>query len=606
MTKIRLFFALLATLVSTVTALAQPQHDPELTTYLNQVQQTYEMGNQEELKALFTYEGQSTWLDRIQSLEPSRQQGSSTIIEANEDSATVLMFFKAAVSHPYVATMLQSELSGFYKLRKDSVWHIADKVAIDRANRIRQHGLNIVIDPGVAMQVVDTLLIDVGDPLGFWMILNSKANVTQVIFQGEEVDFTFQSGLLWMDKTNIQGGELIITYSLDTAAFNTAEQIRFAKENAYLRQNFWHPMLKYGSTKDIADFSITVQIPAEYQLSTSFPVTSSVQDGIRYIRSESTYPAADIALLYDNAWEVEQREYSPMTFEIFATSDYIPQKNNLFNTLKETYDFLVSKFGKCLGNYFGAAQSRLLKGNYWSAKNNSIVISAENGGDAIFKEPVPRAVVAHEMSHAWTQPTGPARLFLMEGWAMFVETYFIRRAYGDSTTQVFWQIRRKRYFDNHDSNVSLWEDENNSGISYEKGAWVLKIMRDQLGEKVFEQGFKNYVQNTITPDKDIHAFAKSMSAAASSDVWPMLETWLKSQHVPEIKAYVSDGQLVIEQTGEDTFQFPLEIRLETARETITRTFTIDKKINRFPLGQAEEINAILVDPHHKMLMTVRK
>ena len=606
MTRFKLCFVSVTTLVSTITALAQPQYDPELTTYLNQVQQTYETGNQEELKALFTYEGQSTWLDRIQSLEPSRQQGSSTIIEANEDSATVLMFFKAVVSHPYVATMLQSELSGFYKLRKDSVWHIADKVAIDRANRIRQHGLNIVIDPGVAMQVVDTLLIDVGDPLGFWMTLNSKANVTQAIFQGEEVDFTFQSGLLWVDKTDVQGGELIVTYSLDTAAFNTAEQIRFAKEYAYLRQNFWHPMLKYGSTKDIADFSITVQIPAEYQLSTSFPVTSSVQDGIKYIQSKSTYPAADLALLYDNAWEVEQREYSPMTFEIFATSDYVPQKNNLFNTLEETYDFLVSKFGKCLGNYFGAAQSRPLKGTYWSGKTNSIVISAENGGDAIFKEPIPRAVVAHEMSHAWTQPTGPARLFLMEGWAMFIETYFIRRAYGDSTIQVFWQIRRKRYFDNHDSNTSLWEDENNSGVSYEKGAWVLKILRDQLGERVFEQGFKNYIQNTITPDKGIHAFAKSMSVAAGFDVWPMLETWLKSRHIPEVKAQVDDGQLVVAQTGEDVFEFPLEIRLVTASDTITQTYAINKKISRFPLNHADDITAVRIDPNNEMLLTVRE
>ena len=606
MTRFKLCFVSVTTLVSTITALAQPQHDPELTTYLNQVQQTYETGNQEEMKALFAYEGQSTWLDWIRTLDLSRQQGSNTIIEATEDSATVLMFFKAKVSHPYVATMFQSGLSGFYKLRKDSVWHIADKVAIDRANRIRQHGLNIVIDPGVAIQVVDTLLIDVEDPLGFWLTLNSEAHVTQIIFQGKEVDFTFQSGLLWIDKTDVQGGELIVTYSLDTAAFNTPEQIRFVKEYAYLRQNFWHPMLKYGSTKDIADFSITVQIPAEYQLSTSFPVTSSVQDGIRYIQSKSTYPAADLALLYDNAWEVERREYSPMTFEIFATSDYVPQKENLFNTLEEIYDLLVSKFGKCLGNYFGAVQSRLLKGTYWSAKTNSIIISAENGGEPTFEEPIPRAVVAHEMSHAWTQPTGPARFFLMEGWAMFVETYFIQRAYGDAITQAFWQIRRKSYFDDYNGNMSLWEDENNSGISYEKGGWVLKILRDQLGEKVFEQGFKNYIQNTITPDKDIYAFAKSMSVAAGFDVWPMLETWLKSRHIPEVKAQVDDGQLVVAQTGEDVFEFPLEIRLVTASDTITQTYAINKKISRFPLNRADDITAVRIDPNNEMLLTVRE
>ena len=213
---------------------------------------------------------------------------------------------------------------------------------------IKQHRLDITIDPGVRMWITDTLLVDVDDPLGFWATLNSKAKVTKVLLQGEEIDFTFRGGLLSVNQTDIRNGELVINYSLSREA-----------------------------------------------------------------------------------------------------------------------DLLASKFGESLNSYFGAVQSTLLKGDY-------------------------------------------------------------QQTYGDSTVRVFWRTRRESYLSNSDGKTALWSDSYGS-IFYNKGPWVLKILRDQLGEKTFEAGFKNYIQNTLTPDKDIYAFAKSMSAAAGFDVWPMLETWLKSK-----------------------------------------------------------------------------
>ena len=604
MTKISPMLIVLLMHVFTAAAVAQSSGDSSLVTYLNQVKQIYETGSQEQLKRLFTDPKQTdliTWIDKY---EVSRESITVQVIKATQDSATVLMFCQASAPLASTVTAFQAGLSGFYTLRKEQTWQLVDKIPIDRANRIRQQTLYMVIDPGVTVQVVDTLLVDMVDPLGFQMTLNSKAIVAQVHLNGQEVDFSFQSGLLWIDKINIQQGKLVVTYSLEADAFNMPEYTRFAEEYGYLRQNYWHPMLKYGSTHDIADFFIHVQIPADYQLTTSFPVTSQVRNGNRYIASQSTYPTADLALLYDKEWEVTARSYPPMTFEFFATSDYTPSKEKVFEEMRKINDLLVSKFSSSSGNYFAAVQSRLLKGSYWSAKTNSIFISAENGGAPTIQDPIPRAIVAHEISHAWTQPTGKARLFLMEGWATFVESYFLQEAYGDSVVHAFWQRQKNQYLEHFDGKMSLWEDETNSNVSYFKGAWVLKILRDMLGEAMFEQGFKNYIQNTINEAKDIHAFSESMSAAAGYDLWPMLETWLKSQHIPEVKAQMRNGQLIVEQTGDDIFHFPLAIQLETAQDTTTQTYIIDKEINRFPLENAEAVTQILIDPQQEMLLTV--
>ena len=604
MTKISPMLIVLLMHVFTAAAVAQSSGDSSLVTYLNQVKQIYETGSQEQLKRLFTDPKQTDLITWIHKYEVSRESITVQVIKATQDSATVLMFCQASAPLASTVTAFQAGLSGFYTLRKEQTWQLVDKIPIDRANRIRQQTLYMVIDPGVTVQVVDTLLVDMVDPLGFQMTLNSKAIVAQVHLNGQEVDFSFQSGLLWIDKTNVQQGKLVVTYSLGDDAFNMPEYTRFAEEYGYLRQNYWHPMLKYGSTHDIADFFIHVQIPADYQLTTSFPVTSQVRNDTRYIASQSTYPTADLALLYDKEWEVTARSYPPMTFELFATSNYTPSKEEVFEEMRKSNDLLVSKFGSSSGNYFAAVQSRLLKGSYWSAKTNSIFISAENGGDPTIQDPIPRAIVAHEISHAWTQPTGKARLFLMEGWATFVESYFLQEAYGDSVVHAFWQRQKNQYLEHFDGKMSLWEDETNSNVSYFKGAWVLKILRDMLGEAMFEQGFKNYIQNTINEAKDIHAFSESMSAAAGYDLWPMLETWLKSQHIPEVKAQMRNGQLIVKQTGDDIFHFPLAIQLETAQDTTTQTYIIDKEINRFPLENAEAVTQILIDPQQEMLLTV--
>lgn len=608
MTKNKRFLAPLVALVLTTTVNAQPVNEPELTTYLNQLQQTYKTGSPEELKEVFGFDGQLGLVDLVIEYEIPRRSGKIQVVKAEPDSAIALLTFGLNTSNSDLATFISSGLSGFYQLAKnDQDWHLTDKIKIDRANQIKDHRLGVAIEPGKVVRIVDTLLVEATDPLGFWVTLNSGAQIAQVDFQGQKVDFFFQDGLLWVDKTNRDSALLRLEYLLDAEALNDEEHLYFTSEYGLLRQNYWHPMFDYGSAQGVASFTVHAQIPARYQLTTSLPMNSYVRDGTRHIQSRSIYPTEDLALLYDAEWLVEQRQHQSTTLEIFATADYRPTRAALFDNLQHAYDLLSDKFGKCPGDYQGTVQARMLPGDGWFARTNSIIISRDSGEYNLMSFPAPRAILAHEVSHAWTNPTGPASLFLIEGWATFVETYFLREAFGDTTVHRFWKTQKEYYLEgDYEGKASLWEDNTNNGVSYSKGAWVLKILRDQLGERVFEQGFKNYIQNTITPDKDIHAFAKSMSATAGSDVWPMLETWLKSRHIPEVKAYVNNGQLVVEQTGEDIFQFPLEIQLKIADKTIAQTYSIDEKISRFPLNSIEAVTAIQIDPDNRMLLTVGK
>lgn len=139
-----------------------------------------------------------------------------------------------------------------------------------------------------------------------------------------------------------------------------------------------------------------------------------------------------------------------------------------------------------------------------------------------------------------------------------------------------------------------------------KGSWVFKILKDLLGEDVFEDGLTKYIQNSITPEKDIHAFAKSMSAAAIFEVWPILEPWLKSTHIPEVKAYTQNGHLIIDQLS-GVFHFPLEIQIKFDQKTHANTYLVTEKSNKYPLDiNYSDVTAITIDPNQQMLLKIKQ
>ena len=602
-----ILFTIIFSVIFSLSVLAQNRNN-HLREFLDTFQKVYESGTYDDLQALFPGDEQKQLVAYIQQLEIPRSQGITEVIQQNQDSAIVFLTTQAETSHPLLNTMIPSGLSGFYRLQKDQQgWHLTEKIPIDRNNRITRQNLDVEVLPGEKLKVRDTLTIDIADSLGFWMTLHNHADISNVQLNNTETDFFFESGIFRLNSRKTDHATLVITYAIDAKFLRSDENPNFENSYGLIRQNNWHPMFDYGSKNDIADFLLKVKIPANYHLTTSFAQVEQVDDTVRTIYARSPYRTSDVALVYDNAWEVEKHQYEGITIEIFTTPDFQPSRNTLLNQAKETYDLLASKFGPPPGDYLGVAQQRASPYSGWFARTNDIIISYGNGGDNLKAKPWPRAYLAHEVSHAWTVPSGPARLFLMEGWATYIETYFLQEAYGDSTVQLFWDKQREAYLEgDYEGKISLWNDATNSGVSYYKGSWVFKILKDLLGEDVFEDGLTKYIQNSITPEKDIHAFAKSMSVAASFEVWPILESWLKSTHIPEVKAYTQNGHLIIDQLN-GVFHFPLEIQIKSDQETHMDTYLVTEKSNKYPLEvNYSDVTAITIDPNQQMLLKIKQ
>ena len=114
-------------------------------------------------------------------------------------------------------------------------------------------------------------------------------------------------------------------------------------------------------------------------------------------------------------------------------------------------------------------------------------------------------LIAHEIAHQWfgdsvTESTW-SDLWLSEGFATYFAGLFLQRYEGEevfqrymknAATRVFEYEKKKRtpIFDRDTENLMELLNANN----YQKGAWVLHMLRSNFGDEVFFRGIRNYYE----------------------------------------------------------------------------------------------------------------
>src|SRR2546427_9923820 len=113
------------------------------------------------------------------------------------------------------------------------------------------------------------------------------------------------------------------------------------------------------------------------------------------------------------------------------------------------------------------------------------------------------SVVAHEIAHQWfgdsvTESTW-ADLWLSEGFATYFAGLFIQKHDGEDAFREYLRNAAQRYFNFEKRAQSPIHDTETTNLmsllnpnNYEKGAWVLHMLRSQLGDEAFFKGVREY------------------------------------------------------------------------------------------------------------------
>jgi aminopeptidase N len=232
------------------------------------------------------------------------------------------------------------------------------------------------------------------------------------------------------------------------------------------------------------------------------------------------------------------------------------------------------------------------------------------------------SVDAHEIAHQWfgdsvTESTW-ADLWLSEGFATYFAGLFFERAEGQMVFTEYMRDNAKSYFEYekkrrspiHDTQTEKLFDLLNPN-NYEKGGWVLHMLRRTLGDKAFFKGLKSYYaahrESTATTE-DLRAV---LERSSGKNLRTFFDRWIYKAGHPIYKAtWTEKGDGMVEITltqTQDDEAFLQPVIVEVVSSTGKRRFQIVPSSKEAKITvRSPKPERIIVDPDESVLKEVVK
>ena len=147
-------------------------------------------------------------------------------------------------------------------------------------------------------------------------------------------------------------------------------------------------------------------------------------------------------------------------------------------------------------------------------------------------------VNAHELSHQWfgdlvTAKSGEHH-WLQEGFATCYALLAERDIFGDDYFyfKLYQSAQDLGRQDATGKGTSLLNPKSSSLTFYQRGAWVLCALRNRVGDNVFRQAVKNYLEKNKFNNVETSDFIKEVEVLAEQDLTDFVDKWILQKEFP--------------------------------------------------------------------------
>lgn len=237
-----------------------------------------------------------------------------------------------------------------------------------------------------------------------------------------------------------------------------------------------------------------------------------------------------------------------------------------------------------------------------------------------------RNVVIHELAHQWfgnavTETTWDDA-WLSEGFATYFTLLFIENAYGQEEFINGIKASRKTVYDltKKDSAWAIVAERSaekglvTSGLTYQKGAWVLHMLRDRMGQDAFRKGIQAYYKKFYNANATTNDFITEMEKAANQNLRGFFTQYLTRADNLQLKgswAYDNKTQQITvtlqqTQSSRTPFDFPIEVAIYKAGNAAPeiKKFTVNSLQTSFNIPSATKPDLLLLDPRTVLLAEI--
>ncbi len=256
-------------------------------------------------------------------------------------------------------------------------------------------------------------------------------------------------------------------------------------------------------------------------------------------------------------------------------------------------------------------------------------------------------LISHEIAHQWCGNLVTcnewSHIWLNEGFATYCELLYWENSRGTNEFYLNLLKNADKYFEEVDkfykrsvvTKVYKHPDELFDAHSYEKGGYVLHMIRNYIGEELFKKCLKTYIQKYRGKNVDTENFHKIIEEISGKNMDTFFDQWVYRKGHPELdveiylensntedinenkitilKVKIMQSQELNDNTATSSiFEFPLEIKLifsndKGESEEKKNTILINKKITEhiFHMQKNNKIEWISIDPQFKILKKVK-
>ena len=225
-------------------------------------------------------------------------------------------------------------------------------------------------------------------------------------------------------------------------------------------------------------------------------------------------------------------------------------------------------------------------------------------------------LIAHEMVHQWfgnmASEKNFAHLWLSEGFATYLTNYYFEKTYGADTANKRLREEREqviRFAEKSSTpvvdSVSSYMELLNAN-SYQKGGWVLHMLRREVGDTVFQNILRKYYNTYKGSNADTRDFQAVVESVTNKNWRSFFDQWLYTPGVPVVRVLWKKEKdkltLTVKQTTKKLFEFPLTVGCQLANgQMLYRTIRVSKESELFEFPLTENPVNLLLDPFTNLL-----
>jgi aminopeptidase N len=238
-----------------------------------------------------------------------------------------------------------------------------------------------------------------------------------------------------------------------------------------------------------------------------------------------------------------------------------------------------------------------------------------------------QGLVAHELAHQWFGDLVTCKdwshIWLNEGFATYYDALYDGHKNGRDSMLYQMYHNARGFIDRRaeeDTRPTVTRKYDRPGdlfgyLVYPKGAWILHMLRAQLGSDLYRRCIRAYLERHQYGSVETENLVAVIEELSGRSWDQFFDQWVYHAHHPELDVDYSWDQktklarLTVKQTqkvSEDTvlFNFPLKVRFKGKSGSVDRTITMKDKEEDFyfPLEAAPEI--VRVDPDYELLAKI--